>query len=95
MQSNKKYKAERVVFTFNFTSVDIPVSSPVITVLNNRGVDVTSNIVYGSPRLSQNKVLQLIQNGSAIESPYTAQCQVDVTKTGERFVVRGQFYVED
>lgn len=95
MQSNKKYKDERVVFTFNFMSVDSPVSSPVITVLNNRGVDVTNSIVYGAPRLSQNKVLQLIQNGSAIESPYTAQCQVDVTKTGERFVVRGQFYVED
>ena len=95
MQSNKKYKDERVVFTFNFMSVDSPISSPVITVTNNRGVDVTTPIVYGSPRIVQNKILQMIQNGSSIESPYTAQCQVEVTKTGERFIVRGQFYVED
>ena len=95
MPSNKKYKDERVVFTFNFMSVDSPISSPVITVTNNRGVDVTTAIVYGTPRVVQNKILQMVQNGSSIESPYTAQCQVEVTKTGERFIVRGQFYVED
>ena len=95
MQSNKKYKDERVVFTFNFMSVDSPISSPVINVTNNRGVDVTPSIVYGTPRVVQNKILQMVQNGSSIESPYTAQCQVEVTKTGERFIVRGQFYVED
>ena len=95
MQSNKKYKDERVVFTFNFMSVDSPISSPAITVTNNRGVDVSTSIVYGTPRIVQNKILQMIQNGSSIESPYTVQCQVEVTKTGERFIVRGQFYVED
>lgn len=95
MQSNKKFKDERVVFTFNFSSVEQPVSAPVIIITNNLGVDVTTAMVYGPAKITDNKVLQLIQAGSAVESPYTAQCQVDVAKTGERFVVRGQFFIED
>lgn len=79
---------EKVIVTFDFTSVPSPISAPTISI-KERGDDIelSGTMISGLPQVQTNKVLQLVQGGEDGKS-YVIRCEVDVSLTGERFVAK-------
>lgn len=88
MSLSVKDPAEKIVISFDFSSVSTPISAPVLTI-KEKGteLDLAGFMFSGSPQVTSNVVKQLVQGGESGKQ-YEIRCQIDVAATGERFVAK-------
>lgn len=80
---------EKIVITFDFSTISAAISNPVVEIRERGSSTMISSMLSGAPQIQNpNKVLQLVQGGVSGKQ-YDIRCEIDIALTGERFVAKG------
>ncbi len=93
MSLSSKDPLEKIVITFDFTSVPEVISNPVVYITEKNSESELPSMMIDAPQIVGNKVLQLFTGGeNGVQ--YTVRCLVDVALTGERFMAKDTLTVK-
>ena len=93
MSLSTRDSLERIVITFDFTSVQDAISSTVVTITEKDQDANIASMMIDVPQVIGNKVLQLFTGGET-GYQYTVKCLVNIAATGEKFMAKDTLTVK-